>query len=155
MVSGAKPRRYSKPLLTTAVSAVKIPVTVKIRAGFSPDNLNAPEVAYAAQESGAAAVAVHGRTREQYYSGKADYTVIRRVKERVHIPVFGNGDVTDGPSAARLLAETGCDGILVARAARGNPWIFSEILTELRTGHPADKPSPTYVMDMLMKQVKC
>ena len=121
--------------------AVKIPVTVKIRAGFSPDNLNAPEVAYAAQESGAAAVAVHGRTREQYYSGKADYTVIRRVKERVHIPVFGNGDVTDGPSAARLLAETGCDGILVARAARGNPRIFGEIREYLETGRQLPKPT--------------
>lgn len=121
--------------------AVKIPVTVKIRAGFTPDNLNAPEVAYAAQESGAAAVAVHGRTREQYYSGKADYSVIRKVKEAVSIPVFGNGDVTDGPSAKKLLDETGCDGILVARAARGNPWIFREINEYLESGIQTPKPT--------------
>jgi tRNA-dihydrouridine synthase B len=128
-------------IVEAMAGAVKVPVTVKIRAGFSPECLNAPEVAYAAQESGAAAVAVHGRTREQYYAGKADYEVIRRVKERVNIPVFGNGDVTDGPSAARLLEESGCDGILVARAARGNPWIFREILEYLKTGRQIPKPS--------------
>jgi nifR3 family TIM-barrel protein len=135
-------------------AAVKIPVTVKIRAGFTPDNLNAPEIAHVAQESGAAAVAVHGRTREQYYSGRADYSIIRRVKESVSIPVFGNGDVKDGLSAKKLLDETGCDGILIARAARGNPWIFREINEYLKSGRQPEKPSARERCDMMLLHAK-
>ncbi len=117
------------------------PVTVKIRKGFERDEILAPEIAYVAQESGASAVVVHGRTREQYYSGEADWEVIRRVKERVRIPVIGNGDVVDGPSAQRMLEETGCDGVAIGRAAEGNPWIFREVTHYLNTGEILERPS--------------
>ncbi len=108
-------------------SAIKKPVTVKIRKGFDEEHVNADEIAHIAEESGAAAVTVHGRTREQYYEGKADWDIIRRVKERVKIPVIGNGDVTDIESSKALIMQTGCDGVAVARAAKGNPWIFREL----------------------------
>ena len=113
------------------VAAVKrntdLPVTVKIRAGWDRDHINAVEVARACEEAGAAAIAVHGRTRDQMYAGKADWEVIARVKQAVGVPVIGNGDVVDGPSAARLLAETGCDMVMVGRGALGNPWVFRQI----------------------------
>lgn len=114
-------------ILTALVKAVDKPVTVKIRKGFSEDNANAVEIAKIAEAAGVAAIAVHGRTREQYYSGKADWDCIRQVKEAVSIPVLGNGDVVDGKSAKAMLTETGCDGILIGRAVRGNPWIFAQI----------------------------
>ena len=104
--------------------AIKKPVTVKIRKGFSEKNVNAVEIAKIAEANGAAAIAVHGRTREQYYSGKADWDIIRQVKEAVKIPLIGNGDVDSPQKAKELLEQTGCDGIMVGRGARGNPWIF-------------------------------
>ena len=113
--------RLAEEIITQTVKAVKKPVTVKIRKGFSEQETNAVEIAKIAEASGAAAVAVHGRTREQYYSGQADWDIIRQVKEAVSIPVIGNGDVTDGPSAKAMLMETGCDGIMIGRAAQGNP----------------------------------
>lgn len=112
--------------------SVSKPVTVKIRKGFDDNNVNAVEVALAAQAGGAQAVAVHGRTREQYYSGLADRSIIRAVKEAVKIPVIGNGDVVDGPSARAMFEETGCDAVMVGRAAEGNPFIFSEINAYLK-----------------------
>lgn len=114
-------------IIAATVKAIKKPVTVKIRKGFDGDHVNAVELAKIAEDAGAAAVAVHGRTREQFYSGKADWEIIAEVKRAVSIPVIGNGDVTDGESARRILSETGCDGVMIGRAARGNPWLFGQI----------------------------
>lgn len=137
--------KLAEEIITKMVKAVKKPVTVKIRKGFDEAHLNAVEMAKIAEASGAAAVAVHGRTREQYYAGKADWDCIRAVKEAVKIPVIGNGDVTDALSAERLLKETGCDGVMVGRAAQGNPFIFREIMEYLETGVIPPKPTPAEV----------
>jgi nifR3 family TIM-barrel protein len=134
--------------------AIKKPVTVKIRKGFDDDSINAVELAKIAEENGAAAVAVHGRTREQYYSGKADWDIIRQVKESVSIPVIGNGDVTDAYSAARLIEETGCDGIMVGRASRGNPWIFREINSYLDTGIVPERPTREELCETILRHAK-
>lgn len=137
--------KLAEEIITKMVKAVKKPVTVKIRKGFDEAHLNSVEMAKIAEASGAAAVAVHGRTREQYYAGKADWDCIRAVKEAVKIPVIGNGDVTDALSAERLLKETGCDGVMVGRAAQGNPFIFREITEYLETGVIPPKPTPAEV----------
>lgn len=131
--------------------AIKKPVTVKIRKGFDEAHVNAVEIARIAESAGAAAVAVHGRTREQYYSGHADWDCIRAVKEAVHIPVIGNGDVVDALSAKALLTQTGCDGVMVGRAAQGNPWIFREITGYLETGELPARPSPAEIKDTIRR----
>ncbi|MCR4901752.1 MAG: tRNA dihydrouridine synthase DusB [Butyrivibrio sp.] len=138
-------------IVKALVSATDRPVTVKIRKGFNDSSVNAVECALAAQEGGAAAVAVHGRTREQYYSGKADWSIIAKVKENLSIPVIGNGDVVDGPSAKALFDETGCDGIMIARAAQGNPWIFREVVSYLKGEGTPERPSPQEVYDTVMR----
>jgi nifR3 family TIM-barrel protein len=135
-------------------SAVKKPVTVKIRAGFDESCINAVEIAHIAQESGAAAVAVHGRTRQQYYSGEADWEIIGQVKDALHIPVLGNGDIRCPQDAVRMMEQTGCDGVLIGRAARGNPWIFRDMVCYEQTGEVPPKPSLEEVTQMLLEHAK-
>ncbi len=141
-------------IIEAIVKNTNKPVTVKIRKGFANDELTAPEIAYIAQESGASAVTVHARTREQYYSGKADLNAIAKVKERVDIPVIGNGDVTDGESAKRMFDETGCDGIAIGRAAQGNPFIFREILHFLETNEKLDRPNGTEMFETVREHAR-
>ena len=141
-------------IIEAMARATSRPVTVKIRKGFDDAHVNAPELAHIAQESGAAAVAVHGRTREQYYSGKADWSVIRKVKETVTIPVIGNGDILTAADAIRMGEETGCDGFMIARGARGNPWIFQQILHEWETGEPLAKPTMGEMVEMMLRHAR-
>ena len=141
-------------IVSALVKAIKKPVTVKIRKGFDDDNINAVEIAKIIEASGASAIAVHGRTREQYYSGKADWDIIRQVKEVVSIPVIGNGDVTDAFSAKKLMDETGCDGIMIGRACRGNPWIFREVTQYLDTGIIPERPTRQEVCDTILKHAR-
>lgn len=134
--------------------AVKKPVTVKIRKGFTEECVNAVEFAKRMEASGAAAIAVHGRTREQYYSGKADWDIIRQVKEAVSIPVIGNGDITCGADAKKMLEDTGCDGVMIGRAARGNPWIFHQIRQYLEDGTVPEAPSRRDIWNMIMRHAR-
>ena len=136
------------------VEAIDKPVTVKIRKGFDDDHINAVEMAKIAEANGAAAVAVHGRTREQYYSGKADWEIIRRVKEAVKIPVIGNGDIFTPQDAKRMIEETGCDAIMAARGARGNPWLFRDIIDYLEKGILHEKPSLKEMTDMMLRHAE-
>lgn len=130
------------------VQAVHVPVTVKMRLGWTRETENCVELAKAVEEAGASAITVHGRTREDFYTGCADWEKIGEVVEAVHIPVFGNGDVVDGPTAARLMKETGCAGVAIGRAAWGNPWVFERVNTYLETG--TILPPPTNEMRIAM-----
>ena len=141
----------SGKIIAATVKAIGKPVTVKIRKGFDADHVNAVEIAKIAEDAGAAAVAVHGRTREQFYSGEADWEIIARVKEAVSIPVIGNGDVTDGESAERLIRQTGCDGVMIGRAARGNPWLFGQIAAYLEGARVPAAPSVEEKKEMILR----
>ena len=141
-------------ILSSVAKAIKKPVTVKIRKGFDEGHVNAVELAKIAEDAGVAAVAVHGRTREQFYSGEADWEIIAKVKDAVSIPVIGNGDVTDPESAKRMFEKTGCDGIMVGRAARGNPWIFSQINRYLTEGILAEKPEPLKMKETILRHAQ-
>ena len=141
-------------IIEKTVKAIKKPVTVKIRKGFDDDHVNAVEMAHIAEECGVAAVAVHGRTREQYYSGKADWEIIRQVKEAVKIPVIGNGDLNSAEDVINMSNQTGCDGFMIARGAQGNPWIFRQILHYFETGEKLEKPTLDEVADMILRQAK-
>lgn len=141
-------------IVSKTAKAIKKPVTVKIRKGFDDEHINAVEIARIAESAGAAAVAVHGRTREQYYSGKADWDIIRQVKEAVKIPVIGNGDVTSPEAARQLMETTGCDGIMIGRGAQGNPWIFRQILHWMETGKEESKPDLEEVKAMILRHAR-
>lgn len=141
-------------LVSATVKAIQKPVTVKIRKGFDDEHVNAVEIAKIIEEAGASAVAVHGRTREQYYSGKADWDIIRQVKEAVHIPVIGNGDVTSGEKAVAMQEQTGCDGVMIARGAQGNPWIFSELTAYEKTGEMPKRPDVDEIRQMMLRHAR-
>lgn len=141
-------------IIEKTAKAIQKPVTVKIRKGFDDKHSNAVEMARIAQESGAAAVAVHGRTREQYYSGKADWDIIRQVKEAVKIPVIGNGDLLTGKDVKRMEEQTGCDGFMIARGAQGNPWIFQNIMHYMETGEELQKPPMEEMVKMMLRHAR-
>lgn len=141
-------------IVSKVSKAIQKPVTVKIRKGFTEDSVNAVEIAKILEDAGAAAVAVHGRTREQYYSGQADWEIIRKVKEAVSIPVIGNGDVDSPLKAEALVKETGCDGIMIGRAVQGNPWLFSRILHYQQTGELLPGPGMEEIKEMILRHAK-
>ena len=141
-------------ILSSLTKKVKKPVTVKFRKGFDENHVNAVEIARIAEACGISAVAVHGRTRQQFYSGKADWDIIRQVKEAVKIPVIGNGDIFSPEDAKRILEETGCDGLMIARGARGNPWIFKEIQHYLETGELLPQPDKNELCQMILRHAR-
>ncbi|MCI8830470.1 MAG: tRNA dihydrouridine synthase DusB [Lachnospiraceae bacterium] len=143
--------KLAEKILTAMVKATKKPVTVKFRKGFENGDSAAVEFAKMAEASGVAAVAVHGRTREQYYSGKADWDIIRQVKDAVSVPVIGNGDIFEPEDAVRMMEETGCDGVMIARGAKGNPWIFGRTKGLMETGITPPKPSGGEIRDMILR----
>lgn len=146
--------RLVHEIVSKVSNAIEKPLTIKIRKGFAEDCVNAVEIAKIAENAGAAAVAVHGRTREQYYAGNADWDIIRKVKEAVSIPVIGNGDVDSPQKAEALVRETGCDGIMIGRAVQGNPWLFSQILHYQKTGELLPKPGMEEVKEMILRHAK-
>ena len=143
-----------KEIVKAVVESVPIPVTVKIRSGWDFDHINAVEVAKICEEAGACAICVHPRTRSQGYSGKADWNVIKEVKENVTIPVIGNGDIRDIYDAKRMLEETKCDAIMIGRAMLGNPWLIRDICNYLKNGTIPSEVSPIEKIDMCLKHLK-
>lgn len=149
-----KEPKLAAEIVRSIANAIDKPVTVKIRKGFDDGHINAVELAKRLEDAGAAAIAVHGRTREQYYSGKADWDMIRQVKQAVTVPVIGNGDIFSVQDGKRMLEETGCDGIMVGRGARGNPWIFRELIHYLETGEVLERPTPKEIKQMIERHSK-
>lgn len=148
-----KPRLVAD-IVKAVVDASAKPVTVKIRKGWDDEHVNAVEIAKIAEENGAKAVAVHGRTREQFYSGHADWEIIKKVKEAVTMPVIGNGDIAKPEDAKRMLEQTGCDAVMIARGAQGNPWIFKRTVHFLRTGEMLPEPSADERIDTVIRHMK-
>ncbi len=141
-------------IVEAVCKAVRIPVTVKIRAGWSPETINAVEIAGLIEKAGAAAITVHGRTRCQYYRGRADWNIIKKVKSAVNIPVIGNGDIWGPEDAKNMLTETGCDFLMIGRGAMGNPWVFKRTIAYLETGEILPLPSPSERINMGIKHYK-
>ena len=144
----------AKSIMETVVKASKVPVTVKIRKGWDRDHIVAVEVAKIAEEVGISAITVHGRTRTEFYTGKADWDIIKKVKENVRIPVIGNGDVVDEESAYEMFETTGVDGIMIGRGSFGNPWIFRNIKYFLETGEKLEPPSNEEKLIVIKKHIK-
>ena len=145
-----KSPKLAGDIIKAVCQSTNVPVTVKFRAGWDEGSINAVEFAKTAEENGAAAVTVHGRTREQFYSGKSDKNIIAAVKAAVKIPVIGNGDITDGKTAADMLKATHCDAVMIGRAAQGNPWIFKEILHYIKTGDTLPPPTIRERLDIAL-----
>lgn len=141
-------------IVKSVSSAIKKPLTVKVRIGFENEPVDIVDIAKRVEDAGAAAIAVHGRTRQQYYSGTADWDAIRRVKEAVSIPVIGNGDVDSPEKAETLIKETGCDGVMIGRAVRGNPWLFRELNHYFETGEKLPRPSVEEVREMILRHAR-
>lgn len=141
-------------IVETVANAISIPLTIKIRSGFDPEHINAPEIAHIAQESGAAAVAVHGRTRQQYYQGHADWEVIARVKQVCNIPVIGNGDINTPKDIIDMRNQTDCDGFMIGRGARGNPWIFRDMKYYYEHGELPPRPDAHEVRAMILRHAR-
>lgn len=143
-----------KEIVEAVVASVPVPVTVKIRSGWDHNSINAVEIAKICEKAGASAICVHARTRSQGYSGKADWSVIKQVKDNVSIPVIGNGDVIDIVSAEKMLKDTDCDAVMIGRAALGNPWLIRDICTYFETGEMISKPTYEEKIDMCLKHIE-
>lgn len=141
-------------IVEAVCKAVDVPITVKIRKGWDDKSVNAVEVAKICEQAGASAITVHGRTREQFYSGKADLDIISEVKKAVNIPVIGNGDITNANDAAQMLEKTNCDMVMIGRGALGNPWIFREINAWLNDLRPMFPPSPAEKVTVILRHIQ-
>ena len=146
--------KLAAEIVRKTAKAIQKPLTVKIRKGFDEAHSNAVEMAKYLEDAGAAAIAVHGRTREQYYAGQADWDIIRQVKEAVSVPIIGNGDVTDPISAHKMMEETGCDGVMIGRASRGNPWIFRQLVEYDKTGNIPERPDVEELKAMILRHAR-